>query len=316
MLFVYGFFLVIPLMLIIITGNLLRVKGFYTRGDIDVLTKTLYWVILPPLLFRTTYLSGREVLSHANLFWASTLCYLLTVVLAWIGARFFAHKGDIKRIALSTMGSIRANNIYLGFPVIYLALGDAGLHEAAIYIAVSTVSFQLISLISGELALNGNFRLASLKDAIIKITKNPMVVSCLAGVLFALTGLEMPMPIDEAMKLMGGAATAIALLALGGALDFSQMSRVVRILTETWYDTIFRLVIHPLIMWGCLLMLPVEQKQLQVTVMLASMPTAINVFILSKEMGMDEEYGANMVAATMVLSVVSIPLWANILSIV
>ena len=50
-----GFFLVIPLMIIILAGNILRSKGFYSSSDIAALTKTLYWVILPPLLFRTTY---------------------------------------------------------------------------------------------------------------------------------------------------------------------------------------------------------------------------------------------------------------------
>ena len=57
----FGLFLVLPLMLIIITGNLLRSRGFYSERDIKTLTKTLYWVILPPLLIRTTFISGREV---------------------------------------------------------------------------------------------------------------------------------------------------------------------------------------------------------------------------------------------------------------
>lgn len=56
-----GLSLVFPLMIIIITGNLLKARGFYSKNDIDTLTKTLYWVILPPLLFRTTLESGREI---------------------------------------------------------------------------------------------------------------------------------------------------------------------------------------------------------------------------------------------------------------
>ena len=37
----FGFFLVMPLMLIIITGNQLRARGFYSSADISALTKTL-----------------------------------------------------------------------------------------------------------------------------------------------------------------------------------------------------------------------------------------------------------------------------------
>ncbi len=43
----FGFFLVLPLVIIIITGNQLRARGFYSADDISALMKTLYWVILP-----------------------------------------------------------------------------------------------------------------------------------------------------------------------------------------------------------------------------------------------------------------------------
>lgn len=84
-----GFFLVAPLMMIIITGNLLRKYGFYSANDIKTLTKTLYWVILPPLLFRTTFISGRELFSQPNLLISLNLCYIFSIALAWIAAAAF-----------------------------------------------------------------------------------------------------------------------------------------------------------------------------------------------------------------------------------
>lgn len=313
----FGFVLVLPLMIIIIIGNLLRLRGFYSDSDINALTKTLYWVILPPLLFRTTFLSGKEVLVQFNLLFALTLCYIFTIAIAWLGAGIFYHKGNSKRIAVSAFSSIRSNNIYLGFPVVLLAMGEAGLHQASIYIAVSTISFQLLSITAGEVALSGKLSLLSFIDILKKLTVNPLVLSCAGGILLAFTGLEkLPFVFDEAMKLMGSAATAVALLALGGTLDLSRTNRLFQIIRTTWADCAVKLLIHPVLMWLLLLLFPVEKPLLQATVLLSSMPSAVNCFILAKEMDMDGDYAADLVAATTVLGMISIPLWAVFLGIV
>lgn len=313
----FGFVLVLPLMLIIITGNLLRSRGFYSERDIKTLTKTLYWVILPPLLIRTTFISGREVFVQINLLLGLTLAYILTIGIAAAGAVFLYHRDNRERIAVSVFSSIRANNIYLGFPVIMLAMGEAGLKDASIYIAVSTISFQIISIMAGEVALSGKFSLTGLGGILKRLIVNPLIISCALGIGLALTGLHaLPLVFDETMKLMGGAATAIALLALGGTLDLSRINSIYNMIKATWQDCLIKLVIHPLILWALLLAFSIPEPLLKATVMLSSMPSAVNCFIMAKEMKMDSDYAADLVAATTVLGIISIPVWANLLRII
>jgi len=313
----FGLFLVLPLMLIIITGNLLRSRGFYSERDIKTLTKTLYWVILPPLLIRTTFISGREVFVQIDLLIGLTFAYILTISIAAAGAVFLYHRDNRERIAVSVFSSIRANNIYLGFPVIMLAMGETGLKDASIYIAVSTISFQIISIMAGEFALSGKFSLSGLGGILKRLTVNPLIISCALGIGLALAGLRtIPGVFDETMKLMGGAATAIALLALGGTLDLSRISSIYNMIKATWHDCLIKLVIHPIILWALLLALSVPEPLLKVTVMLSSMPSAVNCFIMAKEMKMDSDYAADLVASTTVLGIISIPVWANILGII
>lgn len=312
----FGFLLVMPLVIIIAMGNILKRRGFYSAADIAALSKTLYWVILPLLLFRTTYISGTEVLAQPNLLISVNICYLMTVAFSWGGAAFFAHKGDIRRIAVSVFSDFRSNNIYLGFPVIQLAMGEAGLHLASIYIAVSTIFFQVLSIGAGELALNGRLTAKSFAAMGRRLGKNPLVISCVAGVLAAIAHVPIHFVLDETMKLVSGAATAVALLALGGTLDISRMSRVVEIIRRTWFDIIIKIIVNPLLMWGALILFPVDAELLKVTVMLSSMPCAVNCFIIAKSMGMDGEYAADLVAATTLLGILSIPAWAYALGIV
>ncbi|MPN42202.1 hypothetical protein SDC9_189758 [bioreactor metagenome] len=84
----------------------------------------------------------------------------------------------------------------------------------------------------------------------------------------------------------------------------------------TWHDCLIKLVIHPIILWVLLLALSVPEPLLKVTVMLSSMPSAVNCFIMAKEMKMDSDYAADLVASTTVLGIISIPVWANILGII
>ncbi len=84
----------------------------------------------------------------------------------------------------------------------------------------------------------------------------------------------------------------------------------------TWHDCLIKLVIHPIILWALLLALSVPEPLLKVTVMLSSMPSAVNCFIMAKEMKMDSDYAADLVASTTVLGIISIPVWANILGII
>ena len=324
----FGFLLVMPLVIIIAMGNILKRRGFYSAADIAALSKTLYWVILPLLFFRTTYISGTEVLTQPNLLISVNVCYIATIALSWGGAAFFAHKGDIRRVAVSVhkgdirrvavsvLSGFRSNNIYLGFPVVQLAMGEAGLHLASIYVAVSTIFFQVLSIGAGELALNGRLSLASLAAMCRRLGKNPLVLSCVAGVLAALAHVPIHFVLDETMKLVSGAATAVALLALGGTLDIPRMGRVFEIIRRTWFDIIIKLAVNPLIMWGALLLFPVDADLLRVTVMLSSMPCAVNCFIIAKGMGMDGEYAADLVASTTLLGILSIPAWAYALGIV
>lgn len=312
----FGFLLVMPLVIIIAMGNILKRRGFYSAADIAALSKTLYWVILPLLLFRTTYISGTEVLTQPNLLISVNVCYIATIALSWGGAAFFAHKGDIRRIAVSVFSDFRSNNIYLGFPVIQLAMGEAGLHLASIYIAVSTIFFQVLSIGAGELALNGRLTAKSFAAMGRRLGKNPLVISCVAGVLAALAHVPIHFVLDETMKLVSGAATAVALLALGGTLDISRMGRVFEIIRRTWFDIIIKIIVNPLLMWGALILFPVDAELLKVTVMLSSMPCAVNCFIIAKSMGMDGEYAADLVASTTLLGILSIPAWAYALGIV
>ena len=311
-----GIFIVLPLLIIIVIGNRLRAYGFYSEKNIAALAKTLFYVILPALMFRTTYIAGGSALSQPNLFCASAICFLLTMIFAYIAARFLVHRGDLKRTAVAVFASYRSNNIYLGLPVIQLAMGEAGMNEAAVYLAVISVSFQMRSVAAGEMIIHGRLSAGSMTSVFRKLVRNPLILSCSAGVAFALCGVPIHFVIDETFKLMGSAATAVALLALGGTLDLSHTGAVAGMIRRTWFDILVKLVLNPVLMYVLFSIFPVSDNMLKVAVMMGAMPTSVDSFIMARGMGMDSEYAADLVAATTIMCMFAIPVWAYILHMV
>ena len=309
---VKGLYVIAPLFIVIVLGMALRGTGFLNRNDRDRLTNLLYWIVLPALLFRTTYMSGTEIWHHRNLFLASYGTLFLVPLMAFLISHFLTHRGDRKKQAFSTMAAARANNVYLGLPTAALALGVQGMESASIYLAITIPGFNLITILWGEIVLSGALSPAMLRSLAIKMIKNPLVASSLLGLLCAQFRVPIPEIALVSMKLISDMATGIALICLGMSLELPDIPNAIR---RTWHDVLIKLALHPAVAFGLFFIWPVPEIMMQTAVLITAMPTAVNCFIIAGGMGLDEQYACETVAITTVMATVSIPLWIAFLGI-
>jgi predicted permease len=303
-----GILIIAPLIMVIAVGMALRLTGFADSRDREKMGALLYWVILPSLLFRTTCLSRADA-GQKNLFIA-TYASLIIVPAAALTLSSAVRSGK-KYHALSAMMSIRSNSVYLGMPVAAFALGEDGLKAVSIYLTILLPVYDVSSIIWGEAVLSGSSKI-DMRPALLKIAKNPLVASSLLGLFAAQMGIYIPKTVLDAFKLMGDAASGIALIMLGCGLKFSGVLGAFR---RTWPDIAVKLMIHPAIVWMLFKIWPVPGLFVKTAVIVSAMPTAVYSFIVADKIGLDEEYATETITVTTIAAIITIPAWIHILAI-
>jgi predicted permease len=307
-----GILIIAPLILIIALGMTLRATGFSTARSKEELTRVLYWIVLPALLFRTTYLAGGDMSGQGNLFFSAYAAMFALPLAALLISMFLTHKGNKKDQAVSTMSSSRSNNVYLGLPVCVLALGEPGMQAASIYLAVALPGYNLISITWGEVVRSGGLTRKALASITVRVVKNPLVISSLLGLAAATARIPVPDVLMISMKLIADMATGIALISLGMSLEITGILPAFR---HAWPDAVIKLILHPAVTWIFLLLWPVPETFFQVAVIIAAMPTAVNTFIIAGGMGLNEQYACEIIAVNTVLAPITVPIWLSLLGI-
>lgn len=297
------------LLLVILLGWTLRRTGFLSEALAAGLVRLLYYVGLPALLFRRISSVGPGDITNLNLFLAVHITLFLVPLLAWGLARLFREKRT--RLAVSVLLADRSNNVFMGIPVVTAVMGPEGAAGISLYLAEGLVAYYLFSMIWAQIALSGEVSRKSLGVLARSLARNPLILACVLGVAASLLGLgDLPAWLDLFLGNLGSMASGLALLALGASL---RIEHPLVSLRSAWRDSLFRLFLHPAVMWAVFRFLPVDPVVERAVILATAMPSAVNNFVLARGMGMDHQYAGEIIAASTVLSVVSVPIWLHML---
>jgi malonate transporter and related proteins len=298
--------MVLPVFAIIVTGWLAGWLGYLSRSLADGLVHFAYNVAMPALLFVTiaqepadNLLEWRFLLAFGG---GSILCFalvFLAVRAAW--------RGDRASSTIYGMTAAMTNTGFVALPILHSIYGEPAVLPAAIATVFVAVVMFPITVVLLERERRGAHGQSARPVALLKqIVLNPMVLSTMVGLAWAITGLPIPAPIADYMNIFAAALTPCALFAIGLGLSVEGMRSN---LAASLALAVVKLVIMPLIVYALCVASGLNPLYTVAAVVCGAVPTAKTVYILAGEYKVEEPLVAATVSITTLLSVATLLGW-------
>ena len=303
--------LVLPVFAVIVTGWLAGWLGYISRSLADGLVHFAYNVAMPALLFITVAQEPARNLLEWRFLMAfgggSVLCFALV----FLAVRIVWGR-DLASSTIQGMTAAMTNTGFVALPILHSIYGQPAVLPAAIAtVFVAAVMFPLsIILLESE----GRSRHESSGRSVVlvkQIALNPMVLSTLVGLAWAIAGWPVPAPIVAYLNILAAALTPCALFAIGLGLSVEAVRSK---LAASLALTVVKLVIMPLAVYGLCVVSGLNPLYTIAAVVCAAVPTAKTVFILAGEYKVEEDLVTATVSITTLLSVVTLLGWLYALS--
>ncbi|WP_407174498.1 AEC family transporter [Bradyrhizobium sp. STM 3562] len=241
----------------------------------------LLYVSLPALLFVITSKTPFAELNNPPFLIATTLGTMTAFVLALLIGRF-AGGLSLREATLAGLSGGYGNIGYMGPGLALAVLGaKAAAPTALIFCCDSIFLFTIVPLLIELTDRDHPSVLHALGLVVRQITLNPLIVSAAAGALAAAFHIRLPVAIDNTLLFLQNAAAPTALFVLGVTVALRSFRRVP---WEVPGVIAIKLLIHPLAAFALMLLFgPFAQPWAAVAVLMASLPPALNVFVIARQ---------------------------------
>jgi malonate transporter and related proteins len=241
----------------------------------------LLYVSLPALLFGITSRTPFEELNNPPFLVATTCGTALAFFLA-MGAGKLIGKLSLRDATLAGLAGGYGNIGYMGPGLALAVLGvKASAPTALIFCCDSIFLFSVAPLLIALTDHSEHHWLHALGLLIRQIALNPLIMSACAGALAAAFHFHPPIAVDHTLSFLQNAAAPTALFALGVTVALRPFGRVP---WEVPAVVAVKLLIHPLIVFALMLLLgPFPSPWASTAVLMASLPTALNVFVIARQ---------------------------------
>ena len=267
----------LPFFAIIALGYGAGRTGFFNEDATKYLTKFVFFFALSAMIFRFAANIELSEVWDARLIaaylWGTAFVYGIATIVG------FLRNLNVATNAIEAQCAVIGNIGFLGLPMLTLILGEAAVGPIMMMLAVDLIIFSSLVVILVTGSQDGQMSIRILKTVGLGLVKNPMIVAMTLGLLCSGFDVTIPVPLNEFLAILGGAATPGALFAIGASLATKSAERIA---VAGWL-TFCKLVLHPaFVAFGALFLFSVDPYSAAVLIAAASLPVAGNVYMLAQ----------------------------------
>lgn len=270
----------------------------------ETLNRVVLYVCLPAAVLRYApqLQLGRDLLAVAAVPW---LLLLASVALVSLASRWLQLSRERHAVLLLTVAL--GNTSFLGYPLVRALLGDAALPYAVIFdqfgafLILSTFGLYVLARFGGD-------REPTIGEITLRIVRFPPFVALLIGL--TLMPVEPPSFVANGLQRLADALLPLAMLAIGLSIQLVLPREELRPLA---LGLSLKLVVMPLLALLIAPLLGMGGLAHDAVVLEAAMPPMITAGALAIAHNLAPRLAAAMVGYGILLSLLTLPVWAGVL---
>jgi len=286
--------IILPVFVIIGVGYAYaRLRGDDVKADMTAINRVSMEVLAPLLVFTALASKNFDIAHNSMLIVAGILISLGSGLIAWPIARLLGY--DLRSFVPPM---IYKNSGNMGLPLAVLAFGPLGLSAAAALFTASSLVYFTLGIRITESGKTGK------RTAFLQFFASPMMLAMIGGMAFAMAHIILPVPLFQALKMLGEAAIPIMLFALG--------VRMLDVNFKSWHIGLVGAIVCPVaglaVAWildSVLTLPPMQRGQMY---LFASLPPAVFCFMVAEQYQQEPDKVASIVLLGNLAALVFVPI--------
>ena len=298
-----------PIFLVMVIGWILRQIGMLDEHFVNVANKFNFKVTLPFMVFRD--LASVDIRTEFDikfvLFCAVSTCICFWTI--WGAAKLFLKDKDLR--GAFVQASFRSSAAVMGLAFINNIYGASAMGPMMIIGAVPLYNiFSVIVLTFEAKNEDGSRDTGKIKEAMVNIIKNPIIISIALGVVAALFEVKFPVVINKTVNSVAQLATPLALVGLGAG--FEGKKAIAKMKPTLWASAI-KLVLQPLVFVPIAVALGFTGEKLIAILIMLAAPATPSCYIMAKNMKNDGVLTASIIVMTTLFAAFTLTGWMFLL---
>ena len=294
---------------IIALGAFTKYIGLFDEKSSQIFSNFAFYVALPPMIIISIIANPIKDFINFEYIVRFEIATLIIFIFSYTVAKFI-FKLKNNENSVFALNATYSNYGYIGLPLVLLLFGQKAVLPAAL-ILVFDIAFVLALVAVFSTKFNNPSALVNLLEAFKSILKNPVIISCVIGLLLSFYELNLGKIPTETLNILSGAAVPTALFAIGIIIVSKSVEKAY---SELIFISFIKLIMHPLLVillfvfWSTDSLKMLDLMWIQVAIIFSCLPVAATVFPVSQYYKAYVLKTSSAIIVTTIISIFTIPI--------